>query len=141
MSKKVAHFYDFGPYRVDALKRLLLRDGEPVPLTSKVFDTLFTLVSHSGEVLEKGELMTALWPDRFVEENNLTQNVSTLRKALGEHRSEHRYIVTIPGRGYSFVAPVREVCAEEEASGEAVSSVIEGASVLALGHAVDAVEP
>jgi TolB-like protein/DNA-binding winged helix-turn-helix (wHTH) protein/Flp pilus assembly protein TadD len=112
MSKRVAHFYDFDHFRVDALKRLLLRDGRPVPLTSKSFDTLLTLVSHGGEVLEKNELMKRLWPDRFVEENNLTQNVSVLRKALGESRSEHRYIVTIPGRGYSFVAPVREVCTE-----------------------------
>jgi DNA-binding winged helix-turn-helix (wHTH) protein/TolB-like protein/predicted Zn-dependent protease len=140
MSKKVAHFYDFGPYRVDASKRLLLREGEPVPLTSKVFDTLFMLVSRSGEVLEKNELMTALWPDRFVEENNLTQNISVLRKALGENRSEHRYIVTIPGRGYSFVAPVREVCAGEPDAGP-FSSITEGAGILAVGHAGNALEP
>jgi DNA-binding winged helix-turn-helix (wHTH) protein/TolB-like protein/Flp pilus assembly protein TadD len=135
MSKKVAQFYDFGPYRVDALKRLLLREGEPVPLTSKVFDTLFMLVSRSGEVLEKNELMTSLWPDRFVEENNLTQNISVLRKALGENRSEHRYIVTIPGRGYSFVAPVREVCARTD--DETVSSLTDGAGILALEHTLE----
>jgi DNA-binding winged helix-turn-helix (wHTH) protein/TolB-like protein/Flp pilus assembly protein TadD len=135
MSKKVAQFYDFGPYRVDALKRLLLREGEPVPLTSKVFDTLFMLVSRSGEVLEKNELMTSLWPDRFVEENNLTQNISVLRKALGENRSEHRYIVTIPGRGYSFVAPVREVCAGTDDA--PVSSLTDNAGILALGHTLE----
>jgi DNA-binding winged helix-turn-helix (wHTH) protein/TolB-like protein/Flp pilus assembly protein TadD len=140
MSKKVAHFYDFGPFRVDELKRLLLRDGEPVPLTSKVFDTLFMLVSRSGEVLEKDELMTSLWPDRFVEENNLTQNVSVLRKALGESRSEHRYIVTIPGRGYSFVAPVKEVCAEcDDVAAITTTPVAEGEAIL-LGYAGDALE-
>jgi TolB-like protein/DNA-binding winged helix-turn-helix (wHTH) protein len=85
-----------------------------VPLTSKAFDTLLTLVSHGGEVVEKNELIRTLWPDTIVEENNLTQNVSMVRKALGEHRSEHRYIVTIPGRGYSFVASVREADAEYE---------------------------
>jgi DNA-binding winged helix-turn-helix (wHTH) protein/TolB-like protein/Flp pilus assembly protein TadD len=119
MSKVIAHFYDFGPFRVDALKRLLLRSGQPVQLTSKAFDTLLTLVSHSGEVLEKNELMKTLWPDTIVEENNLTQNVSTIRKALGESRSEHRYIVTIPGRGYSFVASVKEVCTECDTAGAA----------------------
>lgn len=127
MSKRVAHFYDFDHFRVDALKRLLLRDGHPVPLTSKSFDTLLTLVSHGGEVLEKNELMKTLWPDRFVEENNLTQNVSMLRKALGESRSEHRYIVTIPGRGYSFVAPVREVsteCDDEIAQGNNGAAIL-----------------
>src|ERR1051325_3676891 len=132
MSKKVAQFYDFGPYRVDALKRLLLREGEPVPLTSKVFDTLFMLVSRSGEALEKNELMTSLWPARFVEESTLTQNITVLRKALGEKRSEHRYIVAIPGRGYSFVAPVRVVCAGTDDA--PVSSLTDNAGILALGH-------
>ena len=128
MSKVIAHFYDFGPFRVDALKRLLLRSGQPVQLTSKAFDTLLTLVSHSGEVLEKNELMKTLWPDTNVEENNLTQNVSMLRKALGESRSEHRYIVTIPGRGYSFVASVKEVCTEGDSAG-VVSPVRNGEEI------------
>src|ERR1043165_2557879 len=114
MSKAVAHFYEFGPFRVDTSKRLLLREGRAVPLTSKAFDTLVTLVSHGGEVVDKNELIRTLWPDTIVEENNLTQNVSMVRKALGESRSEHRYIVTIPGRGYSFVASVREGCAEPD---------------------------
>ncbi|HEY0384524.1 MAG TPA: transcriptional regulator, partial [Pyrinomonadaceae bacterium] len=113
-SQTEQHFYEFGPFRVDALKRLLLRDGQSVPLTAKAFDTLLTFVRHSGQDLDKNELMQAVWPDQFVEENNLTQNVSMLRKALGEQRSEHRYIVTIPGRGYRFVASVREVCDAQE---------------------------
>ena len=101
--------YEFGPYRLDAVKRVLLRDGQPVPVTSKVFDTLLVLVLHGGQVIQKDELMKALWPDTIVEENNLTQQISMLRKALGERAGDHRYVVTVPGRGYSFVAPVREV--------------------------------
>jgi DNA-binding winged helix-turn-helix (wHTH) protein/TolB-like protein/Tfp pilus assembly protein PilF len=111
-SQTEQHFYEFGPFRVDTLKRLLLRDGRIVPLTAKAFDTLLTLVSHSGQDLDKDALMRHVWPDTIVEENNLTQNVSMLRKALGESKSEHRYIVTIPGRGYRFVAAVQEVCEE-----------------------------
>jgi TolB-like protein/DNA-binding winged helix-turn-helix (wHTH) protein len=101
--------YEFGPFRMDPVKRVLLRDGEPVPLTHKVFETLLVLVQSNGQVLEKDELMKTLWPDSIVEEANLTVNISTLRKVLGERPGEHQYIVTIPGRGYCFVASVREV--------------------------------
>lgn len=145
MSKAVAHFYDFGPFRVDTSKRLLLREGRAVPLTSKAFDTLVTLVSHGGEVVDKNELIRTLWPDTIVEENNLTQNVSMVRKALGESRSEHRYIVTIPGRGYSFVASVREGRAERDSGDDveaaASSSGSNGARFPAVeaGSALDAV--
>lgn len=118
-SQTEQHFYEFGPFRVDTLKRLLLRDGQTVPLTAKAFDTLLTFVQHSGQDLDKDELIRAVWPDTIVEENNLTQNVSALRKALGESKSEHRYIVTIPGRGYRFVATVKEVCEAELRRGEA----------------------
>jgi serine/threonine-protein kinase len=101
--------FEFGEFRVDTAKRLLLkRDGEPVPLTPKVFDTLLYLVEHSGMVLDKEELMKSLWPDTVVEENNLNQSISTLRRALGENRGKHRYIVTVPGRGYRFAADVRK---------------------------------
>jgi DNA-binding winged helix-turn-helix (wHTH) protein/Tol biopolymer transport system component len=104
----VARSYDFGPYRVDAANRLLLRAGEVVPLTSKVFDILLVFVRNSGRLLDKDEVMREVWPDTVVEEGNLTRNVSTLRKALGESPHEHQYIVTVPGRGYRFVARVRE---------------------------------
>ena len=80
-----------------------------MPLTPKVFDTLHYLVSHSGQVIEKDELMSAIWQDTIVEENNLNKNISTLRRVLGENPSEHRFIVTVPGRGYKFVAEVTEV--------------------------------
>jgi len=109
MGQQTERLYEFGPFRINAMKRALLRDGEVVPLTSKVFDTLLMLVEHSGQIVQKDEMMTALWPDTIVEENNLTQHISMLRKALGERANEHRYVVTVPGRGYSFVANVKEV--------------------------------
>lgn len=111
--------YEFGPYRLDTGRRLLLRDGATVPLTSKAFELLRTLVENSGRVLEKDELMKRLWPDTAVEENNLSVNMSGLRKALGEVAGEHRYIATIPGRGYQFVAAVRRLVddAVDEADG------------------------
>jgi DNA-binding winged helix-turn-helix (wHTH) protein/TolB-like protein/thioredoxin-like negative regulator of GroEL len=107
MDEPKPHIYEFGDFRLDASKRLLLRSGEPVPLTPKVFDTLLYLVEHRGAVLSKDELMTAVWPDTVVEENNLGQNISKLRGVLGESRGENRYIVTLPGRGYRFVADVK----------------------------------
>ena len=113
MSQQMERLYEFGPFRIDPVKRLLMRDGQVVVLTAKVFDTLLVLVEHKGQVLHKDELMRRLWPDTCVEENNLTQQISVLRKALGERVGEHRYIVTVPGRGYSFVSDVREVCDED----------------------------
>jgi len=99
--------YEFGPFRLDAQKRLLLREGEIVPLKPKAFDTLLALVEHGGRVVEKDELMRRVWPDTVVEEGNLTFNISSLRKALGDDPRRHEYIVTIPGEGYKFVAGVR----------------------------------
>ena len=101
-------FYEFGTFRVDPGKRLLLREGQPVPLTAKAFDTLLALVENRGRVLEKDELMRLVWPDTIVEESNLSQNVFTLRKVLGEQPHEHLYIATVPRRGYQFVAEVRQ---------------------------------
>lgn len=108
MSVMRALIYEFGPYRLDALERLLLRDGQPVPLTPKVFDTLLALVERSGHVLEKNVLMKLLWPDSFVEDCSLTQNISLLRKALGENGENH-FIETVPKCGYRFIAPVRVI--------------------------------
>ncbi|HJQ31092.1 MAG TPA: tetratricopeptide repeat protein [Pyrinomonadaceae bacterium] len=113
MEQPTEHVYEFGPFRLHALRRVLVREGRTVPLTGKVFDTLLVLVERRGRVLAKDELMAALWPDTTVEENNLTQHVSMLRKALGERAGAHRYVVTVPGRGYTFVEPVREVAADE----------------------------
>jgi DNA-binding winged helix-turn-helix (wHTH) protein len=95
--------YEFGEYQVDAGKLMLSRSGQPVPLTPKVFDTLLLLVKRSGEVLDKEALLRSVWPDTMVEENNLNQNISTLRRVFGESRGENRYIATVPGRGYRFM--------------------------------------
>ena len=114
MSSLIKQFYAFGPYRLDPASRLLLRDGQPVPLTAKTFDTLLVLIQNNGKVLNKDELLQTIWPDTVVEEANLAVNISTLRKALGESPGEHKFIVTIPGRGYQFVAEVNE-WGEEEA--------------------------
>lgn len=100
--------YEFGPYRLDAARRTLSRGGEPLPLTSKLFDTLLALVGNRERVLLKDELMNLVWPDSFVEEVNLAQNISALRKLLGESPGQNRYIATIPGKGYRFVSEVRD---------------------------------
>src|SRR5215467_14703320 len=101
--------YEFGPFRVDPDKQILLRDDKPVPITPKAFDTLLILIRNSREVVSKDELMKAVWPDAFVEENNLNQNIFILRKALGDTPEHRRYIVTLPGRGYRFATEVRTV--------------------------------
>src|SRR3954462_15316277 len=104
MNAPPAAVYEFGEFHLDLEKRLLCRDGDPVPLTSRVFETLVFLVTNHGRLLEKEHLMDAVWPDCIVEENNLTQNISTLRRVFGEKPGTHRFIVTVPGRGYRFVA-------------------------------------
>ena len=93
-------------------QRLLMRREKVIPITPKVFDTLLVLVERAGRVVEKTELMNLLWPDTFVEESNLTFNISTLRKALGKNSENGQYIETIPRRGYRFVASIREIQAE-----------------------------
>ena len=114
MSNQGKELYEFGPFRLDPGKRLLLRDNEPVPLRLKAFETLLVLVRNSKQVVLKDDLMKAVWPDSFVEESNLTQNVFSLRKTLGETLGGSPYIVTIPGRGYRFVENVHVVGGEEE---------------------------
>src|SRR6185295_11376845 len=101
--------YEFGEFQVDATQRLLRSrvDGAPVPLTSKAFETLLYLVEHSGELVDKATLMKAIWPNVVVEENNLNQSIMALRRVLGESPDEHRFIVTVPGRGFQFVAGVK----------------------------------
>jgi DNA-binding winged helix-turn-helix (wHTH) protein/tetratricopeptide (TPR) repeat protein len=101
--------YEFGPFRVDPDKQTLLRDNQPVPITSKAFETLLILLRNNREVVSKENLMQALWPDTVVEESNLSQNIFMLRKVLGDTPEERRYILTLPGRGYRFVSEVRVV--------------------------------
>jgi len=108
MNQRALHYYEFGRFRLNATERLLQRGSDLVPLTPKVFDTLLVLVENNGHVVEKTELMQQLWPDSFVEESSLTQNISLLRRALSEPGDDCTYIETIPKRGYRFVAEVHE---------------------------------
>ena len=103
------HLWEFEGYRVDLERRLLLSGNEPVPLPAKALDTLLLLIQREGEVVSKDDLMKAVWPDAFVEEGNLSQTIHVLRKALGDSIEEHRFIVTVPGRGYRFVSEVRDI--------------------------------
>ena len=109
MNKQPKQTYEFGCFRLNPADRLLRRDGEIVALTPKCFDILWKLVEERGHLVEKDELMKAIWPDSFVEEGNLTQNISLLRRALGENSEQPQYIETVPRHGYRFVAEVREV--------------------------------
>jgi DNA-binding winged helix-turn-helix (wHTH) protein/Flp pilus assembly protein TadD len=113
MEKKLKGLYEFGPlptpFRLDAAERLLLREGELVPLPPKAFDLLLVLLEQPGHLLEKEFLLNAVWPDSFVEENNLADNISRLRKALGEGEQGRKFIETVPRRGYRFVAEVKEI--------------------------------
>jgi Tol biopolymer transport system component/DNA-binding winged helix-turn-helix (wHTH) protein len=113
MSRPVKQLYEFGPFRLDPSEHFLLRDGKPVPLTPKAFDTLLVLVRNSGHLVEKEELMRLLWPNSFVEESNLNRNISMLRKALSESAND-RYIETVPKLGYRFVAEVKELIPAKE---------------------------
>lgn len=108
--------YDFGRFRLKTAERVLLREGEPVPLTPKVFDILITLVENRGQIVGKDALMKRVWPTTFVEEGNLTQNVSLLRKALGESAGGTQFIETVPRRGYRFVAQIVETSDEAPVS-------------------------
>lgn len=109
MSQQSQHLYEFGQYSLDTRERLLRRDGVPVALTPKAFETLVLLIEGRGRLVEKQELMEALWPDSHVEESNLATNIWTLRKTLGETPNGRGYIETVPKRGYRFIADVAEV--------------------------------
>ena len=106
--------FEFEEFRVDSLKRQLFRsNGEVITLPPKAFDTLLHLVKHPGQLLRKNDLMEAVWVDVAVEENNLSQSISAIRRALGERGGDHRFIVTVSGHGYKFVAPVRELASDK----------------------------
>jgi Tol biopolymer transport system component/DNA-binding winged helix-turn-helix (wHTH) protein len=110
MSRTPGQVYEFGSFTVDPVERVLLRDHTPVPLTQKGFDLLLFLIENSGHVVGKDRLMKEIWPDTFVEESNLTQNISVLRKVLKD--DGHQYIQTVPRRGYRFVGHLHETAAE-----------------------------
>ncbi|MDQ3820174.1 MAG: transcriptional regulator [Acidobacteriota bacterium] len=114
MAKVSTPVYQFGPFILDIAEERLTRGGMTVRLTSKRLAILSLLVQEHGHLVRKDELMRMIWPDSDVEENNLTVNISALRKALGESSKEGKYIETVPGRGYRFVAEVRRIQGEDE---------------------------
>src|SRR4051812_46530786 len=100
--------HEFGDFELDPMRRVLMtRAGAPVEITARVLDALIFLVERPGQLIEKKALIDALWPNVVVEDGNLTQTIHALRRALGERAGEHRYIVTVAGRGYKFVAEVK----------------------------------
>jgi len=107
--------YEFGPFQMDPDKQILLRGNIPVAVTPKAFETLLVLVRRSRDIVSKEELLKEVWPNSFVEESNLSQNIFLLRKALGDTAENRQYIVTLPGRGYRFAATVRTVTDQGEA--------------------------
>ena len=113
--------YVFGRFRLDSVDKALLQDEQPVPLTPKAIDTLLALVARHGRLVTKEELLQLVWPDAFVEENNLAQNISTLRRVLGEGAGGERFIETVPKRGYRFVAPVTESLSADDIAGVGVA--------------------
>src|SRR5499426_2599087 len=142
------HYYEFGPYQLETNERILLREGQLVPLTPKAFETLLALVESGGHILDKEDLLKKVWPDTFVEEVSLAKKISILRKVLGED-VDHHYIETIPRRGYRFVADVREVWQEEAATVEPraangtgqANETAEGELNEGLGSALPAIVP
>jgi TolB-like protein/DNA-binding winged helix-turn-helix (wHTH) protein/Tfp pilus assembly protein PilF len=115
MNEHDMRVYEFGPFSLDARRRQLSANGEIVELTPKALETLFVLVENRRRMLSKDELLRRVWNDTVVEEGGLTRNISVIRKALGEKPGDHRYILTAPGRGYQFIAEVRE---KPESNGE-----------------------
>ncbi len=109
----IRELFEFDPYRLDAAERLLLRDGVPVPLEPKVFETLLVLIRHGGRLVTKDQLMKEVWPDTFVEESNLVRHISILRKALSRGNEEPPYIETVSKLGYRFVGHVRAPTVEQ----------------------------
>src|SRR5215471_300029 len=119
--------YTFGPFAADCRKRLLWRDGAVIPLTPKAFEILSTLIEHRGRVVDKDELLKCVWGDVAVEDATLARHISTLRRALDERPSQHLYVVTVPGRGYEFVATIDEV--DEPAVAPAIAPAIAPAAL------------
>lgn len=120
MNASASCIYEFDEFCIDMEKRVLLHNGQIVPLTPKVLETLIQLVQHHGQILKKDELMQAIWPDTVVEENNLNQNISVLRRVFKERNGNDRYILTVPGTGYRFVARVEILNGAREATSTTV---------------------
>src|SRR4051812_32374475 len=128
MAERSEQLLKFADFTVDFTRRRLMRNGEPLALTAKAFDTLSVLIRNPGETVDKADLMNAVWGDTSVEENNLTQKISALCKTLGEPPRDHRFIVTVPGHGYSFVASIDGAATQD--INEAVSKTFFDAGAL-----------
>ncbi|HYO99402.1 MAG TPA: winged helix-turn-helix domain-containing protein [Pyrinomonadaceae bacterium] len=113
--------YEFGHFYLDGVRRCLLKNGQPVHLTTKAFEVLLLLIQNGGQIVEKETFMSVVWPNSFVEESNLTVSISMLRKALGDNHGTHRYVETVSGRGYRFAARVRSVSGDEGTLREALT--------------------
>src|SRR5580693_3560534 len=124
-NQRAEQLYEFGTFRVDPARETLLKSGVSVPLTPKTFQILLVLVRHGKEIVTKDDLMKTVWPDTFVEEANLSRNIFMLRKALGETAQDHRYIVTVPGRGYRLAEHVQLVSGQEFAIAAACHSTVQ----------------
>jgi eukaryotic-like serine/threonine-protein kinase len=124
-TKPAKELYEFDVFRVDAQRETLLRAGDPVPLPPKAFQLLLVLIRRNQEVVTKDDLMKEVWPDTFVEEANLSRNIFLLRKALGESPQDHRYVLTVPGRGYRLAERVRLVPHQEASVVAATHSKIQ----------------
>lgn len=133
MFKQPRHLFEFGRFRLDPTERVLFHDGAAVPLSPRLFDTLLVLLENRGHVVEKNDLMQKVWNDVVVEENNLTQSISALRKILGDNLDGPKFIETIPKRGYRFVAPVKEVSEEDAGSDPPSGSALGGREQLGTG--------
>ena len=138
MTTTPSSIYEFGPFRIDPDRELMLRDGQRLAVTPKALEVLLVLVRHSHEIVRKEELIRAVWADRVVEEANLSQCIFLLRKLLGDTSGERHYIVTLPGQGYRFVESVRMVPSGEQeatpASYPASSAPIQSIAVLPFAH-------
>ncbi len=117
------HLYEFGPFRLDTEEGQLLHNGQPVPLTYKALEMLRVLIENSGHVVAKDDFLNKIWPDTFIEEGILTVNIANLRKALGEDRNAHRYIETVPRRGYRFIASVKDLRPGAEIAVKVLSNI------------------
>src|SRR5271166_6111020 len=109
---KTEQIFQFGEFQIDVPSRTLRREDEAVALNRRAFDVLLYLIQNPGRILTHEELLKNIWPDAFVDENSLAQCISALRRALGEKPGDNSYIITLPGRGYQFVAPVTVVGAK-----------------------------
>src|SRR5271163_2798878 len=133
--------YEFGPFRMDPDKQVLLRDGQLIAVTPRAFETLLVLVRRGRDVVTKEQLLKEIWPDSFVEEANLSQHIFKLRKALGDTGEGDRYIVTLPGRGYRFAVPVRTITEGAAEGGEVlIAQMRSRTQILVQEHAPEPVE-